>query len=631
MPLPFLLLAGAGLSGAKGLQKLAQGIGHLNDAKGIGERSVLLGQAAQRQAEQRDHLFGQRAQAFAEHRRQVQLTSLVRFAGLYERQVSRLKLTDKDFAARFQLPETELKALKNMAGFALNMASLAMQAGTAGVGVGQGAALLVGSYGLASTGTAIGTLSGAAASNATLAWLGGGSLAAGGGGMALGTVVLSGLAAAPALVITGYGVAKKGEQALSKALAYEAEVRRYRAKVRRRGALQDALERRMSELETVLEETRSRLETSIDRCEQEEQAGGPSDESFGEALLLAQSVSALLNVNVVEENARRLEGTEPPAAEDPGPETEAALAEEVPVDWAQEIDGALLLEDWIDSAVLDVDDSLVASTGGRLLFWDSAEEEPEFHDLGVRPGSVCALDLHPEQDLLVGARGSRAPLWVEGLREEDLEWEELDLGDLRIFLTQFLKTGEKDGLFVAARDGAFLFGVQSAEEFWAFRPVQKMVRAALHPQGTVLAFADDGHVIHVVDPQTGAQFWQAQHLGEVKDLRFSPDGRWLLSASEDKTARLWDSQTGDQLRQFEYGERYVDRVAFGNNGELLAVGFANGTVGLWTTQEGRLLNLFDSGKGRVHALQFGQDDDLLLVAGEGGLRVCWPSDAVSEA
>jgi hypothetical protein len=42
----------------------------------------------------------------------------------------------------------------------------------------------VGMLATASTGTAIGTLSGAAATNATLAWLGGGALSAGGFGMA---------------------------------------------------------------------------------------------------------------------------------------------------------------------------------------------------------------------------------------------------------------------------------------------------------------------------------------------------------------------------------------------------------------------------------------------------------------
>ena len=43
----------------------------------------------------------------------------------------------------------------------------------------------VGALATASTGTAISALSGAAATNATLAWLGGGAIAAGGGGMAM--------------------------------------------------------------------------------------------------------------------------------------------------------------------------------------------------------------------------------------------------------------------------------------------------------------------------------------------------------------------------------------------------------------------------------------------------------------
>jgi hypothetical protein len=46
-------------------------------------------------------------------------------------------------------------------------------------------------FGTASTGTAIVSLSGAAATNAALAWLGGGALAAGGAGMAAGEAVMT--------------------------------------------------------------------------------------------------------------------------------------------------------------------------------------------------------------------------------------------------------------------------------------------------------------------------------------------------------------------------------------------------------------------------------------------------------
>lgn len=92
-----------------------------------------------------------------------------------------------------------------------------------GAGIGSGAALAFGAYNgtmllaTASTGTVISSLSGVAATNATLAWLGGGSIAAGGGGMALGSMVLGGIVAGPALAIFGHIVGNKGEEALNNA------------------------------------------------------------------------------------------------------------------------------------------------------------------------------------------------------------------------------------------------------------------------------------------------------------------------------------------------------------------------------------------------------------------------------
>lgn len=69
-------------------------------------------------------------------------------------------------------------------------------AGVVGAGAGAvaatGAMSAIAAFGTASTGTAISSLSGAAATNASLAWLGGGSLATGGGGVALGSAVLTG-------------------------------------------------------------------------------------------------------------------------------------------------------------------------------------------------------------------------------------------------------------------------------------------------------------------------------------------------------------------------------------------------------------------------------------------------------
>ncbi|MGT0091702.1 hypothetical protein V5H58_05425 [Helicobacter pylori] len=79
---------------------------------------------------------------------------------------------------------------------------------------------------LASTagGVAIAELSGVAATNATLAWLGGGVLSVGGFGMVGGMAVLGGLVAGPALAILGAMSTDEMKEKLEKAKAYYSQV-----------------------------------------------------------------------------------------------------------------------------------------------------------------------------------------------------------------------------------------------------------------------------------------------------------------------------------------------------------------------------------------------------------------------
>lgn len=83
-------------------------------------------------------------------------------------------------------------------------------AGVAVVAMGPSAAMGVATtFGVASTGTAISSLSGAAATNAALAWLGGGALASGGGGMAAGSAFLA-LAGPVGIAIAGVALLGSG-------------------------------------------------------------------------------------------------------------------------------------------------------------------------------------------------------------------------------------------------------------------------------------------------------------------------------------------------------------------------------------------------------------------------------------
>ncbi|WP_121011279.1 glycine zipper family protein [Helicobacter pylori] len=102
--------------------------------------------------------------------------------------------------------------------------------GTLGAGVLGGVLAAYGAYAgvgmLASTagGVAIAELSGVAATNATLAWLGGGALSVGGFGMVGGMAVLGGLVAGPALAILMVFSASKMEKKRDEAKAYCSQV-----------------------------------------------------------------------------------------------------------------------------------------------------------------------------------------------------------------------------------------------------------------------------------------------------------------------------------------------------------------------------------------------------------------------
>ncbi|QQW65495.1 glycine zipper family protein [Helicobacter pylori] len=93
-----------------------------------------------------------------------------------------------------------------------------------GVLAAYGAYTGVGLFASASTGTAIAGLRGVAATNATLAWLGGGALSVGGLGVVGGMAVLGGLVAGPALAILGAVSAGEMEEKLEKAKAYHSQV-----------------------------------------------------------------------------------------------------------------------------------------------------------------------------------------------------------------------------------------------------------------------------------------------------------------------------------------------------------------------------------------------------------------------
>ncbi|MCG9714957.1 hypothetical protein L1D29_19350 [Shewanella insulae] len=119
-------------------------------------------------------------------------------------------------------------------------------------------------FATASTGASIAGLSGAASTNATLAWLGGGSLASGGGGIAAGTAVLGGLVAAPVLVVGGMILAAKAEAAKEEALANLAKAKLAIEEMKTAVVATNAIKLRFDEMRHVLIELNEKLSPMLE-------------------------------------------------------------------------------------------------------------------------------------------------------------------------------------------------------------------------------------------------------------------------------------------------------------------------------------------------------------------------------
>ena len=225
MALPLLFIGAAVATGAVGGTKTIKAVSDNSKAGQINEIANHSIENARDELDRQRKEVGAALESLGKEKLAILEGNVTDFVTTFE------KIKNIDFQSSIGLEELKnlhidqntFRELKELGSFALGVA------GGAAAGVAGGALTAVGAYGAAmtfasaSTGTAISALSGAAATNATLAFFGGGSLASGGLGMVGGMYVLGGLVAGPALMVMGMITEAKSKEKLEKALSNKAQ------------------------------------------------------------------------------------------------------------------------------------------------------------------------------------------------------------------------------------------------------------------------------------------------------------------------------------------------------------------------------------------------------------------------
>lgn len=245
MPLPLLLVGAAMALGGYGVKKGFDAKSDMNKAKEIGERAERKHRRAVKAFEQHKEETNQVLTQLGQFKLDVFSNQINRFVEVIKKHKSASSKL-KGFNERFS--EADLVSMEHDLNASLEISSGLGKGAISGALAAYGAYSGVGVLATASTGTAISTLSGIAAKNATLAWLGGGSLASGGLGIAGGTAVLGGIVAGPAIAIAGFMMASKAEEAVTQSREYEADIDVAVEQIEASGVVLDAVQSNAREL-----------------------------------------------------------------------------------------------------------------------------------------------------------------------------------------------------------------------------------------------------------------------------------------------------------------------------------------------------------------------------------------------
>jgi hypothetical protein len=305
--IPAVLIAVGAATGSGGLALGGKGALDLKKASGQLKEAHDRYERRRARSEQNVAATNRRLDDLGKQQKQALIDVVVRMVDFLRRHEKQVRESERLLVEGIDADMTQVPGL-----VALDVDAVAWVAGALGsaivaAGTHVGVTAVATNIGFASTGTAISLLSGAAAENATMAWLGGGSLASGGGGMVLGATALNFVTFGPALLLGGFVTKGQGTKAVTKAKAYQSKIAVAIAEMDETDARLAAVDARAKELSSLLARLTKRAVAALDLLESqpfEPQLHAPR---FQQALTLVMAVRDVAAAPVIDASGQLTE------------------------------------------------------------------------------------------------------------------------------------------------------------------------------------------------------------------------------------------------------------------------------------------------------------------------------------
>ena len=305
------------LSGLKKVSKVATGIQGYQDresTKNIKECCERYYETACEVTENKRKTLNKNIEIFGKNRVATLHKTIGRFLGLLKDMQQENKIKEYQVLGEIGLDAQSIEKMERIDMAASKALTSTATVGALGAAAAMGTPALVTSaisaFATASTGTAISSLSGVAATNATLAWLGGGSIAAGGGGMAAGASILTGITAGATagvgLLAAGLLASTHYSRKLTEAKEFQANVEKEVANMEKLWDLLEGINKRTAELNIITLQLEEIILNQLDFMEPLTINYDITDlyynSIFQESGLLIKSMSELAQTPLLDEN-----------------------------------------------------------------------------------------------------------------------------------------------------------------------------------------------------------------------------------------------------------------------------------------------------------------------------------------
>ncbi|HEY9601825.1 MAG TPA: hypothetical protein V6C85_09460 [Allocoleopsis sp.] len=295
--IPIIIGAVALGSAAVGALAGAAGKADMDLAKKIARRSQARHESAVTSLKAKFDETNNWAEVYGQVQLRVRVGTIGRFVSFIERLGQQASQGDVRFLEGLDISVQQLKEYKATALEAEKMSNGLVSAASAGVAAGAGAvgvAQAVGTvavpqlFGLLTTEVAVSQLGAAG----VLTYLGGGSLALGG-------AVLGGIALGPALMVGGFHMAGKGEEALTQVRKYEADAEAKIATIKVTKETLQQIEQRIRELGRLVEKLESRANIALDELESKPFDRHRDADKFNQVRLLVKALADIVKTPIL--------------------------------------------------------------------------------------------------------------------------------------------------------------------------------------------------------------------------------------------------------------------------------------------------------------------------------------------